>query len=66
MLELLPTWQFSQLSAPIGTCVVAFGDLMVMPPAVYSAAFAVLWHCTQLVVADGALACVNDRKGKVE
>lgn len=65
LVAVLPTWQFSQLREPIGTWVLP-GALMVMPPAVYSAAFAVLWHCTQLVIADGALACVGDRRGKVE
>jgi hypothetical protein len=65
LVAVLPTWQFSQLSAPMGTWVLP-GALMVMPPAVYSAALAVLWHCTQLVVADGAFACVSDLSGKVE
>jgi hypothetical protein len=41
LVAVLPTWQFSQLSAPIGTWVLP-GVLMVMPPAVYKAALAVL------------------------
>jgi hypothetical protein len=65
LVAVLPTWHASQPSVPIGTWVLP-GDLIGMAVVLYSAALAVLWHCTQLVVADGALACVSDLSGKVE
>lgn len=47
MLELVPTWQDSQLRLPMEIWL-ASGALMMLLAVRYRAALATLWHCTQL------------------
>jgi hypothetical protein len=59
ILELAPTWQLSQPSAPMGMWLatefcVTMGLTVV--DAAYNAAFAALWHWAQLVLVDWILA----------
>ena len=48
-----PTWQLSQPSPCMGTCVLPGLTIGLVAPVLYVVAFGSLWHCAQLVAPDG-------------
>jgi hypothetical protein len=67
MLELLPTWQFSHPSDPSGIWfpgVPTSGGFIV--GIANAAAFALLWHCAQFPLVDGAFAWIAAIVGMTE
>ena len=65
-LELAPTWQLSQPSVPIAMCLAGIPTIEKLAAGMAKLAAAVPWHCAQLVVVEGALACVKATVGITE